>query len=360
MSPRRDRSGWSASGDRSRRGPLGARWLVSLVLTVATVALGAGPVAADPAGPTDFQSEVVAVEPEVADLHLRVIGGDSFLELRAPAGTDVVVIGYYEEPYLRFDADGTVHENRRSPTTYLNEDRYADATPPSDAAAEAEPEWRLVATDGRYAWHDHRIHWMLPDPPPGLSAGDQVVDGTVPLEVDGEPVAVNVVSTWQEAPSVVPSVLGAVVAAAVVAGARVLGGRRSGPWVALGASVATAVVGGVAYWSVPRETGPSLVPLLLPLVAAALSVVALVVPRWREALVLAAAAELIIWAAVRRDGLTAAILPTDAPFWLDRSVTTGAAVVGVGLLALAVRDGALGPLRAGTADPGGTPRPATG
>ena len=39
--------------------------------------------------------------------------------------------------------------------------------------------------------------------------------------------------------------------------------------------------------------------------------------------------ELAVWALDRRSGLTKAVLPTDAPYWLDRAVTAGAFTVGV-------------------------------
>ena len=52
--------------------------------------------------------------------------------------------------------------NERSPSRWVNDDRYGLATPPADATADAPPEWVEVANGGRYAWHDHRIHWMTP------------------------------------------------------------------------------------------------------------------------------------------------------------------------------------------------------
>jgi len=39
---------------------------------------------------------------------------------------------------------------------------------------------------------------------------------------------------------------------------------------------------------------------------------------------------------VKRDGLSAAIIPTDAPFWLDRFATAFALAVGVAIAALAL------------------------
>jgi O-antigen/teichoic acid export membrane protein len=39
--------------------------------------------------------------------------------------------------------------------------------------------------------------------------------------------------------------------------------------------------------------------------------------------------ELAAWAFDRRAGLSKALLPTDAPYWIDRAVTVGAFTVGV-------------------------------
>ena len=80
-----------------------------------------------------------------------------------PAPT-VMVMGYQDEPYLRFRADGVVLENQRSPTTYLNQSRYG-TTAPSGADPALPPDWLPVGQNGRYAWHDHRAHWMSQEPP---------------------------------------------------------------------------------------------------------------------------------------------------------------------------------------------------
>ena len=47
---------------------------------------------------------------------------------------------------------------------------------------------------------------------------------------------------------------------------------------------------------------------------------------------------LAVWAFVRRDGLTSAIVPTDLPMWLDRFTTSACLVGGVLLFGLAVRN----------------------
>ena len=60
-----------------------------------------------------------------------------------------------------------------------------------------------------------------------------------------------------------------------------------------------------------------------------------------SALVTLSGLQLALWSFLRRDGLVKALLPTDAPFWLDRGVTAAAAVAGVAGIAA----GLLGMLR---------------
>lgn len=166
--------------------------LLSLVLLV----LGASPALADPALPSNYESRIVD---GVADdrVTVRVEGGDAYFVLEAAPGTEVLVPGYDSdedysdwrdlEVYLRVRADGTVQLNRNSEAYYANADRYGAPAPPG-VGADAEPDWETVGSDGRVAWHDHRIHWMSPTPPDSVdtAAGGRVTDYGVPVVVDGE------------------------------------------------------------------------------------------------------------------------------------------------------------------------------
>ena len=331
------------------------RALLAVVAAVALVAGALGPPAgtalADPAGPTDYRSEVLEVDPPTPTVALDVIGGDAFVRLRAASGTEVVVIGYRGEAQLMIRPDGTVLENRASPSTYVNQDRYGGDPIPPSATPDAAPDWREVGSGGTWSWHDHRAHWMQPTPPAGRGVGDRVVEGVIPLVVDGAEVDVTVVSTWQPEPSPLPAVAGAVagVALAAVAAASWRRGRR---WsLAAVPLAALALVAGAWQWaSLPAETGPRLVWWALPAIAtAATSVAAVAEVAGRtflaRAAVLVAGAQLVVWGAVKRDGLTAAIVPTGAPGWFDRLATAGALVGGAGLVALALAAlfGPLGP-----------------
>ncbi len=233
-------------------------------------------------------------------------------------------------------------ENRNSPTTYVNEERYAGVDVPAFATRDAEPDWVEVASDGRYSWHDHRAHWMQSVAPFGKSVGDRIVEDRIGLIVDGVEVDVEVISTWQPEPSPLPAIGGAA-AALTLAAVAVFRWRATRAWMLVLAPLATlAVVAGVAqYTSLPSETGPRLVWIALPIIAV-VATIAAVVSESRTATLAAhgaaliAAVQLVVWGLVKRDGLTAAIVPTSAPGWFDRLAVAGALVGGVALVALAL------------------------
>jgi hypothetical protein len=319
------------------------RWTVAFVLAI-LVSLGTGgTVRADPAGPTDYLSEILSVEPSTSSVSFEVIGGDSFIQMTTDSGTDAMVVGYCGEPYLWFLPDGTVRENSVAPTTAQNEERYGndDAAACTAESADVPPDWDDVASDGTFAWHDHRAHWMQPIRPAGAEPGDQILEQVIPVTVDGDEIAVTVISTWQPEPSMVPAILGAVFGALVAAGAFVVSRRSSGWAVALvPVALAATVAGWWQYSSLPPETDPRLVWPLLPTLATLAAVAAPLLAR-RSAFAataagLVASAELLVWAFVKRDGLTAAIVPTDAPQSFERFVLVLAFVAAIGGLTIAI------------------------
>lgn len=319
-----------------RRGLAATATLASLVLA------GAGPAAADPPGPTDYRSEITAIEPPADGVEVEIVGGDAFLHLQRTGDERVDVVGYGGEPYLRFEPDGRVLENQRSPATFLNRDRRGDTTLPATADADAAPAWEEVASDGSFAWHDHRTHWMSSARPPGRSPGDRVLEGVVPLRVGDQDVDVEVASFWVESPSPVPAVLGGLVG---LLGAVLLLWRRPSATtlavVAGATSVAALLLGLASYLSVPTATGPPLTLWALPLVgavaASAAGVLRRLQPPVRAGLIAVAGVELLWWAWTRWPALTRALIPTDAPPALDRAVVAAVAVLAVGILVAAAR-----------------------
>lgn len=195
------------------------------VVAVVAVALSAvAPAALAHEGNPNFKSEVHAVVPAVEGLTAEVVDHDDRIELRNDSGRPIVVEGYEDEPYLRIAADGTVAVNRRAPTYYLNQDRFAAGVEvPRSADAKAPPDWHVEDRSGQYAWHDHRIHWMSRTVPPQVKdegKRTKVFDWKVPLEVGGRPATVDGSLVWVGKPGGgFPLGAGLALAGVVLAGA---------------------------------------------------------------------------------------------------------------------------------------------
>jgi hypothetical protein len=92
--------------------------------------------------------------------------------------------------------------NKRSPSYYVNAERYGLSAPPPQADSKARPDWQTVSDTGRYEWHDHRIHYMSKSTPPQVKAADgrtKVFDWKVPMTVGGRPGAIRGDLYWQPA-----------------------------------------------------------------------------------------------------------------------------------------------------------------
>ncbi|MYX09216.1 hypothetical protein GTW98_20850 [Streptomyces sp. SID8375] len=179
---------------------------VVALLTMLTVLLSVSPASAHSvagAGSTNFRTVLhpSALPPGV---RLSVVENGSRLELRNTSPSEVVVQGYTGEPYLRVGPSG-VHENRQSPATYLNADRYGRIEVPAGVGARKAPVWRKVSGDPVARWHDHRIHWMSGRLPPAvISAPDsfhRIAAWTVVLEQGGLRTAAEGELHWVPGPS---------------------------------------------------------------------------------------------------------------------------------------------------------------
>jgi hypothetical protein len=297
---------------------------------------------ADPAGPTDYRSEIVSIEPPAPTIEVSILGGDSFVQLEVQQGSEVIVIGYRGEEYLWFQADGTVVENQNSPTKYTNIDRYGGGDIPASATTEAAADWHPIASNGRWAWHDHRAHWMQETRPFGQSAGDQILEAVIPLEVDGVEVDVKVISTWQPEPSPVPVWIGFLFGLALAVGAWFARSKSLPAVVLTVPAVAAALLAGSwQYLSLPSETGPRPLWWVLPAIALVCSIIGIAAGIGQrrfvaDAALLLVGVELALWGFFKRDGLSAAIIPTDAPGWFDRFATAIALIGGLGFAVVAL------------------------
>jgi hypothetical protein len=362
-----------------RPAPRPSRWLHAGGLALLLLVLTAGPAAADPPGPTNYRAEVVGLEPATEGVDAAVLGGDSFLQLRVDDGHEAVVRGYDgTELYLRFDANGEVWENHRSRSYYQNQSRYSPdaADRPAELGADVPPDWVRVSTDGTYAWHDHRIHWMSPATLPfRADAGDEegapvdpsasepqqalVWTDPVPIIVDGAEVGIVGEVTYLPDASPLPTIAAGLVAllAVVAIGWRspvagILVGAVGGAVVALAVSLPQVVGQAAGVQGQPLQLVVPGIALLV--VLAGLSVRS----RSGFALVVAGAAgvPLLGWVGTNLGAVTAPIVPPGTlPDDLVRVAVGLVAGGGLGALVVGVRD-----LLAGDAwslDPG--PEPAT-
>lgn len=342
----------------------GARIGAGLAVVATVLVLAAPPVAADPARPTDYRARVLGVAPKPPPgFHVRVVGGDAFLELVAPRGHVVEVPDYSQtatgpRPYLRFRADGVVQRNEHSVAAVLNRSRYGtDGTPPDPAL---EPRWVEVARDGRYLWHDHRIHWMGGSAPSTDHHGRVDLGGpdgawVIELEVDGRTTTVTGELVRLDAPPSWPYYGAAVLVAGGFVALAARRTRRREASIGAGAAAASVAVAGAAtaagvgQWKglpAVASVGPvvALVPALAVGAAVALVLAVSLARRGRpsggvvgRAALAALAAALGSWAWLRRAVLGAAILPTSLPAGFDRTATALALGLAVGAAVVLVR-----------------------
>lgn len=321
-----------------------ARLAATLLLAVGLLVALAGPAAADPAGPTNYRSRVTGTDPAVDAVDVRVFGGDSYVVLEVEPGHRVVVYGYRHDPdagvddrFLRIDEQGRVFVNRRSPAAYLNQDRYGDVELPADVDASAPPEWEQVADGGVWAWHDHRIHWMSPQLPPQVSpdgGAQEVFEWSLPLQVDGRDVTVAGELSWRPGSLAIGWILlGMVVLAAVIVAAQ----RRRGVLVAVAgiSALLALVVGAVMFVQPPTGAGLPLSLVVLPAVAAAAVLLAVVAGgRTGRGDVLTAltGVPLVAWSVTQLGALTSPFLPTDVPDALVRATVAVVGGAGTGVL----------------------------
>jgi hypothetical protein len=188
-------------------------------------------------GNPNYRSEIQALVPDVPGIEFEVLNYDDRLLLTNRSDKIVLVRGYEREPYVRIQPDGLVQVNKRSPTYYLNEDRFAQVKVPDEAKKGAPPAWQEVSRTGRYEWHDHRIHYMAKGTPPQVTDKGKpakIFDWRVPLEVGDEKARLTGTLNWEPSDSSIPTgaffALGAIALASVglIVASRVIR-RRRGP-----------------------------------------------------------------------------------------------------------------------------------
>lgn len=326
--------------------------VVAVTVVVSTIGLLGSAAGADPARPTNFRSRILSVEPTMQGATVEIAGGDAFVVLTVERGHEAIVPDYgtdgTDRPYLRFDADGTVQLNESSAAASANESRFGTSSERFEP--DAEPRWRTVASDGSYAWHDHRVHLMVPDDMAVVDERGRVdlggEDGTwqIPLNIDGTETVVEGELVRLDAPRAWPWYLAAALASLVLVGGVVaLGAGRWAVSVALVITAASAVyVAATELSAAPKGSGASSVPLIIA-VAALLGSLGTTVatgmgsrgqPAARVSTALAAAT-LLWWGATRIAVFANTILPSNLDA-VDRTATAAALALGAAVAVLIV------------------------
>lgn len=193
-----------------------------LTVTVMCGVLGvvlAAPAAAHGRGSdaTNYHSTVTATTGPPA-VEWRVLNADEYLQVTNPTDTDLIVLDYAGNPYLRIGPDG-VFQNRNSQATYVNADRFGETAVPDDIVVDGPPDWEHLSDVPTHAWHDHRIHWMAQALPPGVrTAPDReqvVLDWSVPFRLAGTDHEVSGELVWVPPPSPWPWLVGALIVVAL-------------------------------------------------------------------------------------------------------------------------------------------------
>jgi hypothetical protein len=305
--------------------------------------------AADPAGahgaggirPTNYETVITGMRPQVRGIAVRSVDLGDRLELTNRTTRDVVLLGYDGEPYLRVGPRGAF-ENARSPATYVNRTRRGTTPVPASADAEAPPEWRRIGDEPVVRWHDHRAHWTARRDPPAVRADPdraQVVQRfRIELEDGDRLLAVRGEVRWVPAPSALLWIaLAVVLAAFIVALSRTAFARA-----ALSAALIVVIVGETlhvvgAWGATTLGAGTRLGASVYALGAIAVAVVALVW-LWRRGLHAAAPLVLLAGLFVAIAGgladlsvLTRSQVPTTLPYDVARATVAAALGLGIGL-----------------------------
>jgi hypothetical protein len=174
------------------------------------------------AGNPNYESVVSSVKPPIPGFSVEVLNGDDRLEVTNRGHSTVTIYGYNREPYVRMSPDGTVAVNVRSPAYYLNQDRYFGAKVPASADPKTAADWQVVEHDGRYEFHDHRIHWMantVPSQVKDRSVRTKVFDWKVPVQAGVATGAITGELFWRGSSGGPPAAAFAALAALVLLGA---------------------------------------------------------------------------------------------------------------------------------------------
>lgn len=284
------------------------------------------------ASASNMEAVIESVSPDPgADTTFEIVAGDGWVRVES-TGADVLVLGYEGEEYLRIDSDGSTWVNSLSRTRVINSERYGPNSLDGDFST-TEQEWVRQGSDGTVMWHDHRVHWMNPDFPPGTDDRGVIQTFEIEVEVDGVPTTVSgtlylrsmAPSWWWSA-----ALVGA--SAAVVAARR----RRTAEGATV-LAVAAIGLGAVQFAGLPHGARVAPVLLAVGMLASVLAVVGVLgarSPLHRSALVASACSWLVLGGWSMSDHVRSRIIPgLDGLEWTTRALVP--LLVGYGAIGFA-------------------------
>jgi hypothetical protein len=177
---------------------------IRIWVAAAAALLAGAPVALAHEGSPNFLSQINEVTPAADGIDVEVLNRDDRLLLINGGRSTVLIEGYEGEPYARLEPDGTVAVNTDSRAYYINEERDGKVAVPEGVDSKGAPRWEQIARNGRFEWHDHRMHWMSEDDPEMVEDKDvrtKVYDWKVPIAVDGREGAIAGTLFWTPVPS---------------------------------------------------------------------------------------------------------------------------------------------------------------
>ena len=175
--------------------------------------------------PTNYRSRISGVSPALPGVSVELLDLGRRIRVINRGTTDVIVLGYSGEPYLRLGPRG-LFENVHSPAAFLNLPTTGGATTnttlPPGADASAPPSWRFVSHSQSVTWHDRRTRWEGPAPSSVTRHPHEtqvVRSWAIGLTTAGPTSVVTGLITWVPGPNPVPWLLVAAGLAAVTVAA---------------------------------------------------------------------------------------------------------------------------------------------
>jgi hypothetical protein len=144
-----------------------------------------------------YLAKIENFAPAVAGLTAAVDPRGEWIEVTNASGKTLTILGYAHEPYLQIGPRG-VQQNDLSVSVRLNQSLFGDLS--QVQLTQMPPAWRATATTNHVRWHDHRIHWMSPQRPPGVQAhpdrAQLIGRWTVHMQLDNQPVDIDGTLSW--------------------------------------------------------------------------------------------------------------------------------------------------------------------